>query len=96
MVETYMKGANNLGVSQFRVSRQSGNSPLNAAALVNFQDSIRYYDALTRNQETMVRLPGSNLAEQNLRYATNPFPDFEPAIYTEIPRILDGEKGLEQ
>lgn len=96
MVETYMKGANNLGVSQFRVSRQSGNSSLNAAALVNFQDSIRYYDALTRNQETMVRLPGSNLAEQNLRYATNPFPDFEPAIYTEIPRILDGEKGLEQ
>lgn len=96
MVETYMKGANNLGVSQFRVSRQSGNSPLNAAALVNFQDSIRYYDALTRNQETMVRLPGSNLAEQNLRYATNPFPDFEPAIYTEIPRVLDGEKGLEQ
>lgn len=96
MVETYMKGANNLGVSQFRVSRQSRNSSLNAAALVNFQDSIRYYDALTRNQETMVRLPGSNLAEQNLRYATNPFPDFEPAIYTEIPRILDGEKGLEQ
>lgn len=96
MVETYMKGANNLGVSQFRVSRQSGNSSLNAAALVNFQDSIRYYDALTRNQETMVRLPGSNLAEQNLRYATNPFPDFEPAIYTEIPRVLDGEKGLEQ
>lgn len=96
MVETYMKAANNLGVSQFRVSRQSGNSSLNAAALVNLQDSIRYYDALTRNQETMVRLPGSNLAEQNLRYATNPFPDFEPAIYTEIPRVLDGEKGLEQ
>ncbi len=96
MVETYMKGANNIGVSQFRVSRQSGDSSLNAAALVNFQDSIRYYDALTRNQETMVRLPGSNLAEQNLRYATNPFPDFEPAIYTEIPRVLDGEKGLEQ
>ena len=96
MVETYMKGANNLGVSQFRVSRQSGNSSLNASALVNFQDSIRYYDALTRNQETMVRLPGSNLAEQNLRYATNPFPEFEPAIYTEIPRVLDGEKGLEQ
>lgn len=96
MVETYMKGANNLGVSQFRVARQSGNSSLNAAALVNFQDSIRYYDALTRNQETMVRLPSSNLAEQNLRYATNPFHDFEPAIYTDIPRVLDGEKGLEQ
>lgn len=96
MVEVYMKAANNLGVSQFRVSRQSGDSSLNAKALVNFQNSIRYYDALTRNQETMVRLPGSNLAEQNLRYATHPISEFEPAIYTEIPRVLDGEKGLEQ
>ena len=51
---------------------------------------------MTRNQETMVRLPGSNLAEMNLRYATNPFPKFEPEIYTDIPRVLDGEKGLEQ
>lgn len=96
MVETYMKAANNLGVSLFRVARQSGNSSMNAEALVNFQNSIRYYDALTRNKETMVRLPGSNLAEQNLRYATNPISDYDPAIYTEIPRVLDGEKGLVQ
>lgn len=96
MVEVYMKAANNLGVSLFRIARQSGSSSKNAASLVNFQDSIRYYDAMTRNQETMVRLPGSNLAEMNLRYATNPFPKFEPEIYTDIPRVLDGEKGLEQ
>lgn len=96
MVETYMKAANNLGVSLFRVARQSGSSSMNAESLVNFQNSIRYYDALTRNQETMVRLPGSNLAEQNLRYVTNPISDYEPAIYTEIPRVLDGEKGLVQ
>ena len=63
---------------------------------MNFQDSIRYYDAMTRNQQTMVRLPGSNLAEMNLKYATHPFADFEPEIYTEIPRVLNGEKGLEQ
>ena len=96
MVETYMKASNNLGVSLFRVARQSGSSSMNAESLVNFQNSIRYYDALTRNQETMVRLPGSNLAEQNLRYATNPISDYEPAIYTDIPRVLDGEKGLVQ
>ena len=96
MVETYMKASNNLGVSLFRVARQSGSSSKNAASLVNFQDSIRYYDAMTRNQETMLRLPGSNLAEMNLKYATHPFPDFEPEIYTEIPRVLNGEKGLEQ
>lgn len=96
MVETYMKASNNLGVSLFRVSRQNGSSSMNAESLVNFQNSIRYYDALTRNQETLVRLPGSNLAEQNLRYVTNPISDYEPAIYTEIPRVLDGEKGLVQ
>ena len=96
MVETYMKASNNLGVSLFRVARQSGSSSKNAASLVNFQDSIRYYDAMTRNQQTMVRLPGSNLAEMNLKYATHPFADFEPEIYTEIPRVLNGEKGLEQ
>ena len=96
MVETYMKASNNLGVSLFRVARQSGSSSKNAASLVNFQDSIRYYDAMTRNQETMVRLPGSNLAEMNLKYATHPFPNFEPEIYTEIPRVLNGEKGLKQ
>lgn len=96
MVEIYMKAANNLGVSLFRIARQSGSSSKNAASFVNFQDSIRYYDALTRNQETMVRLPGSNLAEMNLRYATHPFPKFEPEIYMDIPRVLDGEKGLEQ
>ncbi len=96
MVETYVKASNNLGVSLFRIARQSGSSSKNAASLVNFQNSIRYYDAMTRNQETMIRLPGSNLAEMNLRYATNPFPKFEPEIYTGIPRVLDGEKGLEQ
>ncbi len=96
MVEMYMKTANNLGVTLFRTARQSGSSSKNAKSLVNFQNSIRYYDALTRDQKSMVRLPGSNLAEINLRYATNPFPSFEPEIYTEIPRILNGEKGLEQ
>lgn len=96
MVETYMKTSNNLGVCLFRLARQSGSSRFNASALVNFQDSLRYYDALTRNQETLVRLPGSNLAEQNLRYATVPRSDYEPEIYTEIPRVMDGEKGLLQ
>ena len=42
----------------------------------------------------MVRLSGSNLAEQNIRYVTHPVPDFEPAIYTDISRTLSDEKGL--
>ena len=96
IVDVYMKSSNNLGVSLYRLARQTGDSSLNASSIVRFQDAIRYWDALTRNQTTMVRLPGSNLAEQNLQYAIHPVPEYEPAIYTDIPRILYGEKGLEQ
>ena len=57
---------------------------------------MRAWDALTRNEATMVRLPGGNLAEQNMRYMSRPMPDYEPAIYTDIPKILTGEKELTQ
>ena len=53
--------------------------------------SIRAWDAMTRNQETMVRLGGSNLAERNIAYMSYPVSDYEPSIYTEIPRVLDNE-----
>ena len=94
-VDMYLKGCNNLGVALHRLARQTGNSNLNAEAMVRLSDSIRAWDALTRNPETMVRLEGSNLAAQNTKYITHPMPDFEPAIYTDIPRVLFGEKGLE-
>jgi len=93
-VELYMKSANNLGVTLYRLARQTGNSAKNAEALVRLTDSLRAWDALTRNQTTMVRLGGSNLAEQNIKYMSHPQPDYEPAIYTDIPVKLMDEKGL--
>ena len=69
---------------------------MNADAMVQLSVSMRAWDALTRNQTTMVRLAGSNLAEQNMRYMSHPMPDYEPAIYTDIPKILTGEKELTQ
>ena len=96
LVETYLKASNNLGVTLYRLAKRTGSSAMNAKSMVKFQDSMRAWDALTRNQKTMVRLGGSNLAEQNLKYVTNPMPDFEPAIYTELPRTLTVEKGLSQ
>ena len=94
-VDLYLKANNNLGVTLFRIARQTGNSAKNAEAIVRLSDSMRAWDALTRNPETMVRMEGSNLAAQNSKYITHPYPDFEPAIYTDIPRVLSGEKGLE-
>lgn len=95
IVDTYMKASNNLGVTLSRIATNTGDSSLNAKAIVNLQESLRAWDALTRNQKTMIRLEGSNLAEQNVRYITHPMPDYNPEIYTEIHRMLFGEKGLE-
>ncbi len=94
-VDLYLKANNNLGVTLHRLAQQTGNSNMNAEAMVRLSDSIRAYDALTRNQKTMIRMEGSNLAAQNSKYITHPYPEFEPAIYTDIPRLLSGEKGLE-
>ena len=88
----YLKASNNLGVTLYRLARRTGDSSLNAQAMVNFQESMRAWDALTRNQTTMVRLGGSNLAEQNMKFVSHPLPEYEPAIYTALPRTLSGEK----
>lgn len=84
-------GANNLGVTLYRLSRQTGNSSMNAEALTNFTASLRAHDALERNQETLVRKAGTNLAEQNIKYMSHALPEFEPSIYTEIPALPEGE-----
>ncbi|MCR5188342.1 MAG: tetratricopeptide repeat protein [Treponema sp.] len=89
VVNTYLSAANNYGVTLYRLAKRTGNSSLNAQAIVQFQQSLRAWDALTRNQETLVRLPGSNLAEQNIQYITHPMPAFEPAIYTDISKNLN-------
>ena len=93
LVNTYLSAANNYGVTLYRLAKKTGNSGLNAQAIVQFQQSLRAWDALTRNQETLVRLSGSNLAEQNIQYITHPVPEFEPAIYTDISKTLvDNER----
>lgn len=87
-----MYAANNYGVTLYKLAKRTGNSGLNAQAIVQFSQSVRAWDALTRNQETMVRLPGSNLAEMNIQYITHPIPDFEPSVYTNISKtLLDNE-----
>ena len=95
IVTTYMKATNNLGVTLFRIAQMTGDSRKNAEAVVHLNDSLRAWDALTRNQETMERLEGSNLAAQNIKYVTEPYAVYEPEIYTDIPKVMDQEEGLE-
>lgn len=96
LVEQYMKVANNLGVSFVKRSEQTGNSSYIAKAMANFEESIRAFDALTRNQQTMIRLGGSNLAAFNQRYLTYPDSTYESAIYTSISPVLEKEAIPEQ
>lgn len=88
IVNTYLYAANNYGVTLHRLAKRTGNSGLNAKSIVQFQQSLRAWDALTRNQTSMLRLGGTNLAEQNIKYVTHNFTEFEPAIYTQIPKTL--------
>ena len=93
LITTYLYAANNYGVTLYKLAKRTGNSALNAQAIVQLSDSVRAWDALTRNQETMTRLEGSNLAEQNIKYITHPIPEFEPSIYTDISKtLLDNER----
>ena len=88
LVTTYLYAANNYGVTLYKLARRTGNSQKNAQAIAQFQQSLRAWDSLTRNQTTLVRLEGSNLAEENIKYLTHPISEFEPAIYLDIPKNL--------
>ena len=93
IINTYLYASNNYGVTLYKLAKRTGNSALNAQAIVQLSQSVRAWDALTRNQETMLRLEGSNLAEQNIKYITHPIPEFEPSIYTDISKtLLDNER----
>ena len=93
LVDLYLYAANNYGVVLHRLARRTGDSQKNAESIVQFQQSVRAWDALTRNQKTLLRLEGSNLAAENIKYVTHPSPDFEPSIYIDIPKTLtDTEK----
>ncbi|NLM00310.1 MAG: hypothetical protein GX220_02510 [Treponema sp.] len=96
LVDMYMKTSNNLGVTMVNLSSRTGDISKISKAMVHFAEANRAYDALTRNQETLVRLEGSNLAAQNIKYVTSSRSGFKPALYTGISRVLNGEKILKQ
>ena len=96
MVDLYVKANNNLGVTLYRLAKQTGSSDYYARSLVCFSDSMRAWDSMTRDQRTMVKMDGGNLAAVNSKNVMHPIPDYEPSIYTDIPKILTDEKVLEQ
>ncbi|MBO4857392.1 MAG: hypothetical protein J5527_02625 [Treponema sp.] len=94
LVDLYLYAANNYGVVLHRLAKRTGDSQKNAESIVQLQQSVRAWDALTRNQKTLLRLEGSNLASENIKYVTHPSPDFEPSIYIDIPKTLTDTERL--
>ena len=94
-VEQYMHTSNNLGVTLYNISLQTGRKDMQGRAYALFSESARAWDALTRNPDTMIRAQGTNLAYLNMQNITAPSSGFSPEIYTDIPKTLTGEKVLQ-
>ena len=92
VADLYMKATNNLGVILSEIASKKGDSSLNAKAIVNLQESVVSLDAINRDKKTMIRAQTSNLAEQNIKYIINPISEYKPQIYSEIKRLMQGEK----
>ena len=90
-VEEYMRATNNLAVILNKLAMQSGSSEKNGRAMFLFGESSRAWDALTRNQQTMVPSKAVSLAYLNTRNVIKPSTSFEAEIYSDIPKTLEGE-----
>ncbi|MDR1930135.1 MAG: tetratricopeptide repeat protein [Treponema sp.] len=105
LAERIMTAENNLGVTLEALTRISGNTGYRGRALGLFAESIRAWDVLTRNPDTMSRMrpfrdlygPGINLAYINVQNILRPQPDYEPQIFMRIDRdVLEPSDWEEQ
>jgi tetratricopeptide (TPR) repeat protein len=92
--ERIMVADNNLGVTLETLTQISGNTSYRSRAMGLFSESIRAWDVLTRNPDTMSRMraikdlygPGINLAFLNAQNILRPQPNYEPQIFMRIDR----------
>lgn len=80
-----MMATNNLGVTYYRLYRKTGLAEYYSRAMVQFAESSRYFDRLTRNPVTLARTGLSNLAFLNQRKLLFPEGDYDLQIYNSLP-----------
>jgi tetratricopeptide (TPR) repeat protein len=96
LAERIMVADNNLGVTLETLTRITGNTSYRSRALGFFAESIRAWDVLTRNPNSMTRLrplrdlygPGINLAYLNAQNILNPTSGYDQQIFMRIDRDL--------
>jgi hypothetical protein len=98
-----MVANNNLGVTLETLTRISGNTGYRTRGLYLFSESIRAWDVLTRDPESMARMqpikglysPGINLAFLNTQNILHPSPDYELQIFMRIDRDYEDASNWE-
>ena len=89
LTENLMKTSNNLGVSLYNLHMKTGQTEYYSRAMVQFADSSRYFDRLTRDPETLERTGLSNLGYLNQRNLLFPEENYQLQIYSELPLDMD-------
>ncbi len=88
IVELLMMARNNLGVTLYRVSERMGDAKRRAEAMVQFTESARLFDSLSRDQRTMLRSESKNLGFLNLDFVLHPLRGIDLGSYRIIPAEL--------
>ncbi|MBN1241932.1 MAG: hypothetical protein JXA15_04405 [Spirochaetales bacterium] len=88
LVELLMRATNNLGVAWWRLAARAGDASLRGKAMASFTESMRLFDALERDQATMIKPAVKNLAFLNMDFVLRPQRGIDLEIYPEAPREL--------
>jgi tetratricopeptide (TPR) repeat protein len=97
LVRTLLIAQNNMGVCSFRIAARSGNAAKRAEAMLNFSESMRLFDVMNRDQETMLRPLGANLSFLNMDGILHPSSSFIPQIYPDISKdLVDSDEKIAQ
>jgi len=88
ITELLMKAQNNLGAAIYRAALRVGDARRRSAAMAAFSESTRLFDALTRDQATLVRSEAKNLGFLNMDFLLHPQRGMDIAIYADIAREM--------
>ena len=85
IVQLLMMTRNNLGASLYRVAERMGDARRRSDAMIEFTESARLFDSLSRDQMTMIRSDSKNLGFLNLDFVLHPLRGIDLGIYKTIP-----------
>ncbi|MFW5684507.1 MAG: hypothetical protein ACOC1I_06625, partial [Spirochaetota bacterium] len=89
VIEYMYRAYNNLGVTLFALSQETGDPAKYSDSLVYLTQSTELAENYQRDPRTLARTDAVDLAYLNQREALYPRPEFEMQIYNDLPEDLD-------